>query len=90
MQQAIKKQSKLQRLFKSPNFKISVGYFIVASLSLTAFYFAKKDITENRQRSMKIKDEIKAHKIEHSERYQHIIERNRKFEEKLRMEQQNK
>lgn len=51
-------KNKREGLLKSPHFRTAIGYITIISLGLTAFYFAKRDITENRQRSMKIRQEI--------------------------------
>ena len=39
-------------------FKTLTGYLVISVLGLTAFYFAKRDITTNRVKNMKIKEEI--------------------------------
>lgn len=80
-----------ERLFKSLHFKIGLGYTIAAITAITAFFYAKKDVTENRLRNMRVKDEINKVEIAHSDRFQRIVEKNRRFEEKQRKnEQENK
>ena len=73
-----------ERLFKSLNFKVGLGYGVVAVAAIGAFYYAKQDITENRLKNMRLKEEIQQLPIEKSERFQRIIDKNRIFEEKQR------
>ena len=40
--------------------KISLSYMVIIAIGLTTFYIAKKDVDKNRQRNMKIRQEIEA------------------------------
>ena len=74
MEQAAKDKSKY--IYKSrlgPNVsKISLGYLVIAAVGITTFYFAKKDIHDNRQHEMSIKQEILESKSKYKSRLEEI------------------
>lgn len=59
----------------SPNLKrISLGFGVVVTLGITAFYFAKREINNNRQRLMLVKKEINESKTKYPSRIDMIRE----------------
>jgi hypothetical protein len=74
MEQATKDKTKY--IYKSrlgPNVsKITIGYLVIAALGVTSFYFAKKDVFDNRQRQMLFKQEINESKSKYQSRLEEM------------------
>ena len=52
--------------------RISLSYGIIMIVGLTTFYFAKQDVDANRQRIMKVKQEINATDTKYPNRFELI------------------
>lgn len=53
------KEVELPKTRFGPNlFRITVSYFAIIAFGITTFYFAKKEIDQNRQENLKIKQQI--------------------------------
>lgn len=63
------KNAELPKTRFGPNLiRITVSYFVIIAFGITTFYFAKKEIDQNRQENLKIKQQI-SNAIENSTHY---------------------
>lgn len=78
-----------ERIFKSLHFKLAISCLSLSALAITGFYFAKKDINTNRLNIMKVKQELGEIEIEKSEKFQYMVDKNRRFEESRKNKQKS-